>query len=177
MDRSPLNSSLLVAMPQLLDRNFRRTVMLLVHHDDEGTFGLVLNRPVELSAENLCDSLDLRWRGDPSASIHWGGPVATNTGWVLFDPENGVGPEVGDITQVSRDLCFAGSLDVLREVAEDPPQKIRLYLGYAGWGPGQLEDEMAAGAWFTIPLDGALLFDKDQDRKWEKAVDRRGVAL
>ena len=162
-------------MPQLLDRNFRRTVMLLVHHDDEGTFGLVLNRPVSLSAENLCQSLDLRWRGDPGAAIHWGGPVATNTGWVLFDPEDGEGPELGDITQVTQDLCFAGSLDVLREVAEAPPRKVRLYLGYAGWGPGQLEDEMTEGTWLVAPPSSDVVFSVASGDMWDHVVRSLGI--
>jgi len=162
-------------MPQLRDPNFRRTVMLLVHHDDEGTFGLVLNRPVELTAESLFDSLELPWRGDPSANIHWGGPVATNTGWVLFDPEGSGGLDGDDVTEVSEDLCFAGSLAVLREVAAAPPRQMRMFLGYAGWGPGQLEDEMAEGAWLVAPASNDVVFNVDSERMWDHVV--RGIGI
>ena len=80
---SDLIASLLIAMPQLEDPNFKRSVMLIVHHDEGGTFGLVLNRPVDMSARDLCDSLEVGWGGDPSMPLHWGGPMQPNTGWML----------------------------------------------------------------------------------------------
>ena len=162
-------------MPQLQDPNFRRTVMLLVHHDDEGTFGLVLNRPADLLADDLFQSLELPWRGDQNANIHWGGPVATNTGWVLFDPEGKVGQESDDVTEVMENLHFAGSLDVLREVAAAPPQQVRLFLGYAGWGPGQLEHEMAEGAWLVVPASSDVVFDVACDAMWDHVVRSIGI--
>ena len=79
-----LSSALLVAMPQLQDPNFRRTVTLIVEHDEDGTFGLVLNREVDLLASTLCASLDVEWRGDPEANIRWGGPVEPSSGWMLW---------------------------------------------------------------------------------------------
>lgn len=162
-------------MPQLLDPNFFRTVMLLVHHDDQGTFGLVLNRPGDLLAEDLFQSLDLSWCGDQTANIHWGGPVATNTGWVLFDPEGRPADESEDVTEVMEDLYFAGSLEVLREVAAAPPRQLRLFLGYAGWGPGQLEHEMAEGAWLVAPASSEVIFDVSSEAMWDHAVRSLGI--
>ena len=170
-----MSSSLLVAMPQLQDPNFKRTVMLLVHHDEEGTFGLVLNRSAEVRVDSLFESLELPWRGDPGANVHWGGPVATNTGWVLFDPEGSTALDAEDVTEVMDDLHFAGSLDVLKEVAVSPPRQVRLFLGYAGWGPGQLEEEMAEGAWLVAPASSEVVFDVSCDEMWDYVV--RGIGI
>ena len=172
---SRLESSLLVAMPQLQDPNFRRAVVLLVQHDGEGTFGLVLNRPAELSTSDLCGSLDVRWRGDPNASIHWGGPVQPNTGWVLFDREDALPPHLEEIKTIASGVCFAGSLDVFRAVAESPPSAVQLYLGYAGWGAGQLEAELAAGAWLVAPGSADVIFDVAPGGMWTHVVRSLGV--
>ena len=93
---SSLAPTFLVAMPQLLDPNFRRAVVLLVHHDEEGTFGIVLNRSTEITAPSLCATLDIAWHGAKAEPIGWGGPVQPQTGWVLFDDESdhGYGDEV-----------------------------------------------------------------------------------
>jgi len=161
-------------MPQMQDPNFRRTVALLVRHDDDGTFGVVLNRPVELSAADLCSSLDVRWCGDPSSSIHWGGPVQPTTGWVLFE-RDGDADEREDLTEVEQGLYFGGSLEVLRAVAESPPSGVRLFLGYAGWGPGQLEREMVEGAWLVAPLSDEVIFEVGPEVMWNFVVRGLGV--
>jgi putative transcriptional regulator len=171
---SSLAPGLLVAMPQLLDPNFHRAVVLLVHHDEEGTFGVVLNRTTEITADRLCSSIDIDWYGDPTAEIHWGGPVQPQTGWVLFDERGGSGA-VGDAHTLCDGLTFAGSLDVLRDVASQPPERLRVMLGYAGWAPGQLESELAEGAWLVAPLDENAGFDVDPDALWSHVVRSLGI--
>ncbi|MCZ6464884.1 MAG: YqgE/AlgH family protein [Proteobacteria bacterium] len=175
MSESTLSASLLVAMPQLQDPNFRRAVVLLVKHDEDGTFGLVLNRPVDLSALNLCASLDVDWNGDPAHPIHWGGPVQPNTGWVVFNQGTVGAREDDDVSQVASGIYFAGSLDVLRSVAESPPSQLRLFLGYAGWGPGQLEYEMSEGAWLVAPLSDDVVFGVAAEGMWDHVVRGLGV--
>jgi len=162
-------------MPQLQDPNFKRAVVQLIEHDEQGTFGLVLNREVDLTAADLCQSLEFDWNGDPSACIRWGGPVQCNTGWVLFGDD--VALEVGDepVQQVLPGLTFAGSLSVLQAVAEQPPEDVRLFLGYAGWGPGQLESEIAAGAWLSAPPSTEVVFGVDPDMMWEHVLRGLGV--
>jgi putative transcriptional regulator len=161
-------------MPQLQDPNFVRTVMMIVQHDQEGTFGLVLNREVDVSARDLCEGLDMKWGGDPQQSLRWGGPVQENTGWMLFaDDLHAV--ELADATELVDGMYFAGSLDVLRAVAEAPPGDIRLFLGYAGWGPGQLEQEMAQGVWLTAPSSRQAVFGTASDDMWEFAVRSLGI--
>jgi putative transcriptional regulator len=161
-------------MPQLLDPNFRRAVVLLVHHDAEGTFGVVLNRTTEITAEHLCSSIDIEWSGDLDADIHWGGPVQPQTGWVLFD--DSYAPDAfEDAKQVVEGVSFAGSLEVLRQVASDPPDDLRVLLGYAGWGPGQLESELAQGAWLIAPADRRVVFDVTPEDMWVHVVRSLGI--
>jgi putative transcriptional regulator len=168
-----LAPSLLVAMPQLLDPNFKRTVVLLIHHDAEGTFGVVLNRPTELTASDLCSTLEIGWRGVPEKEIGWGGPVQPQTGWMLFAEESGL--DAPDVKLVADGIGFAGSLDVLRRLAADPPDALSLLLGYAGWGPGQLESELAEGAWLVAPVSRDVLFDVDSAEMWEHVVRSLGI--
>jgi len=175
-----LKSSLLVAMPQLQDPNFKRAVVLLVHHDEEGTFGLVLNRPVEISVTDLCKEIECKWSGAPDESVYSGGPVQTNTGWVLFDRRDlrvdlDADLSLDGVTEVGDSLLFAGSIEVLRAVAESPPRDTRLFLGYAGWGPGQLEGELAEGAWLITPISTEAIFDIDSDSMWEFVVRSLGI--
>lgn len=170
---SSLAPALLLAMPDLQDPNFRRAVVLLVHHDEEGTIGLVLNRATEVCAPDLCESLGIRWQGEPDRHIHWGGPVQPNTGWVVAGEAALAG--VPEVTSVSERTHFAGSLEALRRVAAHAPHQLRIFLGYAGWGPGQLEDELAAGAWIVAPLSPETIFDVDEDRLWEHVWGELGV--
>jgi putative transcriptional regulator len=161
-------------MPHLLDPNFARSVVLMVHHDESGAFGVVLNRPTELSAPNLCATLDIEWCGDPENAVDWGGPVQPQTGWVLFEDDDGrVLSE--QVQEIGSGVCFAGSIDVLREVASDPPERLRLLLGYAGWGPGQLEFELAEGAWLIAPVSRQVVFDVDAPGMWEHVVRSLGI--
>ena len=162
-------------MPQLQDPNFRRSVVLLVHHDDSGTFGLVLNRTASVLASNLCESLGIHWQGETASEIHWGGPVQPNTGWALFDESIANRSEEGDSSRVTDGLFFAGSLDVLRQIARSPASDSRLFLGYAGWGPGQLEMEMSEGAWLVAPASAELVFSVDPEELWEHVLRRLGV--
>jgi putative transcriptional regulator len=161
-------------MPQLLDPNFQRSVVLLVHHDADGTFGVVLNRETEITAPILCATLEIEWRGDQDEGIDWGGPVQPQTGWVLFEGATPSNSEAS-VKSLGEGICFAGSIDVLRSVAKQPPQNLRLLLGYAGWGPGQLESELAQGAWLLAPLERDVLFEVDPDAMWEYVVRSLGI--
>jgi putative transcriptional regulator len=169
----PLAPALLVAMPQLLDPNFRRAVILLLHHDAEFTFGLVLNRPSEIGAESLCASLGVDWRGAPAALVDWGGPVQPHTGWVVLGGEER--PELEDLTEVADGLHFAGSMELLRRVAANPPDRLRIFLGYAGWGAGQLEAELVQGAWLVAPLSSHTVFEIDPEVMWERVLRDLGI--
>jgi putative transcriptional regulator len=157
-------------MPQLADPHFRRAVVLVVHHDAHSTFGLVLNREVELTAQDLCESLDFEWKGRPEIDVAWGGPIESNTGWLLFQDGLESRVEADGVSQLEGDLCFAGSLAVLQQLALRPPGDLRIFLGYAGWGEGQLESELAQGAWVVAPLSADVIFDVPVERMWEHVL-------
>ena len=178
VSESPLTASLLVAMPQLQDPNFVRAVMLIVQHDEQGTFGLVLNRPVDMSASELCEGLDMHWGGDPEMPLHWGGPVQPHTGWMLFahdDVATAHAQDSDELTDLVDGICFAGSLHVLQAMVDAPPGDVRLFLGYAGWGPGQLEGDMAEGVWLTAPASREAIFDVASDATWDYVVRSLGI--
>lgn len=171
-----LTSTLLVAMPQLEDPNFFRTVMLIVEHDEAGTFGLVLNRTVDLLASTLCASLDVKWRGDPDANIQWGGPVEPNSGWLLLSQPKSIDLDDSAVTRVgAEDLYLARSVEILRCASSESPADIRFYLGYAGWGPGQLEWEMSQGAWLVAPPNCDTIFQSSIDSMWDETVRSLGI--
>ena len=177
VDENTLAPCLLVAMPQLLDPNFRRAVVLIVHHDETGTFGLVLNRISDVSVGDLCGTLGIEWRGSEGAQLAWGGPVQPHTGWLLLGGRPVGTRSAGDaeeVTEIDPDLHFAGSIATLRRVADAPPEQFRLFLGYAGWGPGQLEAELAQGAWLVAPLRAGVAFDPPEEM-WEGVVRSLGV--
>lgn len=159
-------------MPQLLDPNFKRAVVLLVHHDADGTLGVVVNRSTDLPAPELCESIEMEWPGDPEAYVDWGGPVQPETGWLLFE-----GSEAGsdDVRDVTTGISFSGSLDLLRRMQGSSPERLRVMLGYAGWGPGQLETELAEGAWLVAPVDPQVIFDIDQEAMWGHVVRSLGI--
>jgi putative transcriptional regulator len=159
-------------MPQLTDPNFHRSVVQLVHYDEEGAFGLVINRRAGVAAGDLCDHLEIPWRGDREAEVGAGGPVQSETGWVLF----GDGArDVPDSYRVAEGVHFAGSIDGLRALGEAPPERVRLFLGYAGWGGGQLQMELAQGAWLVVPSTAGIVFDGREDEVWSRVLDELGV--
>jgi putative transcriptional regulator len=175
MQNSGLSASLLIAMPQLQDPNFKRSVLLMVHHDEQSSFGLVLNRSADLTVRNLFDNLEFDWNGSQGEDVSWGGPVELNSGWMLFSDSIGLPEKHEDITPVVSGVNFAGSLDIFRTVALDPPPDVRIFLGYAGWGPGQLEFEIAQGAWLSAEVSREVVFEVGLDSMWEHVVHGLGI--
>ena len=158
----------LVAAPQLRDTNFSRTVILLLQHDPDGALGLVMNRstPVEVS-----DAVEDAPSGTSMAQTHalWGGPVDRGIGFVVY---RGRAPEGWN---VGRDLAASGSRDRLAALLAEDTQ-FHLCLGYAGWGPGQLEREFAEGSWVHVDAEPTLLLDTPVEDRYERALASLGVA-
>mgnify|MGYP001256692969 FL=1 len=173
---SELSSSLLVAMPQLDDPNFRRAVVLLVHHSAGGSFGIVLNRTLDLTITELMQHSGIQWPAS-IGSVSWGGPVQPERGWIVFadDGQAAVTTDDGDVATLRQGVCVTGSLEMLRTVASRPPSEVRLFLGYAGWGAEQLESELAEGAWLVAPLRREVVFETTEDAMWETVVRGLGV--
>jgi putative transcriptional regulator len=174
VESANLAPGLLLAMPQLADPNFARAVVLMIEHSDQGSFGLVINHPSPIKASELLDSLEMSWRGEDSAVVWAGGPVSPSTGWVLHEPVGIAQPGQGTIA-ITSSILLSTSPDRLRMIANAPPRNIRLLLGYSGWGPGQLAQEMARGAWLHTSADPNLVFETPPDQMWESALRTLGI--
>lgn len=178
MMETRLAPGLLLAMPQLVDPNFSRAVVLMVEHNEEGSFGLIINHPVELTAAELLESMGLHWKGEPDAMVWSGGPVQPNSGWILYEPADDESMEPdpeGGVLPVGPRLALSSSPEALRAMAESPPDNMRLILGYSGWGPGQLASEMARGSWLHADLDLELIFATPADEIWDRALRSLGI--
>lgn len=168
-----LAPGLLIAMPQLADPNFHRSVVLMVRHGREGSFGLVLNRPTDQEVRELLTPLEIDWRGVAGEKAWWGGPVEEGTGWLLHEPVEGYASE--STAEIASGIHLSWGPQDLRAFAERPPRRVRLVLGYAGWGPEQLEAEMTEGAWVNSDVTPELVFDTPCDDLWKRSVQRLGV--
>lgn len=174
-DTLDLTGTLLVAMPSMEDSRFARSVILLCAHSGEGAMGLIVNKPApEVSLGNLLDQLEISGDGaNRDMAVHFGGPVETSRGFVLH------GPDYASRLQtmpVGPAFAMTATVDVLEDLAagEGPEQALTL-LGYAGWGPGQLENEIGRNDWLTAHSDPALVFETKDAAKWEAAVKSLGI--
>jgi len=175
-DSADLTGKILIAMPGMSDDRFAHAVVFLCAHSTDGAMGLILNKPTdELSMKDLLEHLSI----EPGAqmrnlAVHFGGPVEHGRGFVLHD--GGYRSEIATL-DVRDGFGLTATLDVLEEMAEGRgPDKAVLALGYAGWGPDQLEGELARNDWLTCDADSALVFDTPAERKWETALSRLGVS-
>ena len=177
-DRTSLTGQLLIAMPQMQDPRFARTVIYLCAHGNEGAMGLVVNKflddpPVTLS--KLMGQLGIAAEGlraDPR--VHRGGPVEEGRGFVLHSADY-----AEEATMViGNNVALTATLDILRAIGRgEGPKRSLLALGYAGWGPGQLDAEMQANGWLNVDADEALVFDPDSKDKWQAAIAKIGIDL
>lgn len=179
-NQGPLAPGLLIASPPLGDPNFDRTVVLLALHGEGGALGFVINRVAPIEATDLLRQAGYEVEGiSCELPVYLGGPVKPRSGWIIgrdlgehdglirVDDRVGVTSSPGAFDALAADLRAAGP-------AADPKGRMIL-LGYSGWGPGQLEAEIASGAWLPVPLDNAVLFDVDASKRWEKAYQRMGL--
>lgn len=152
----------LVAAPGLRDPNFRQSVVLLCEHGPEGALGVVVNRPTAMSISEALPQVPIL---EGSAHVLYaGGPVQTNQVMLLFRSEES--PE--NSHHVFDGVCLGGDMGMVERIltGRGTKEAFRAYLGYSGWGPGQLENEMKTGSWITLPADPSLVFDKDPSRIW-----------
>jgi putative transcriptional regulator len=168
MSTAPL---LLLSMPQMADPNFAKSVVLLCEYTERGAFGLVVNRQMSEPAWTLVKT-EPAVRVDPDLRLWIGGPVDPQRTWVLSSDSSGVDEEQQEIcTGVVLSASKALTLQVLQE---PPSSRTRVIVGYAMWGPGQLESELAQSSWLTIAVDPSLIFDVPPDQMWELAIRRLG---
>jgi putative transcriptional regulator len=166
-----------VAMPSLRDPNFTRTVVLLVEHGSGGSLGFIVNRPARLSFEQVSEALGLEREGGSDAlPIFMGGPVAPQSGWLLFDPRGIDQSELDDALVINETLAVSASRKMLERIArEGTPERCLLALGYAGWGEGQLDTEFRQGAWIPIELDASIVFETEPKDRWNRALVSAGI--
>ena len=170
--------ALLLAMPQVLDPFFHRSVVLLLHHTEEGSFGFIVNRPIELRLAEILDAMQIAWHGMPDAQAYFGGPVQSQVGTVMFRLSAGEQFDLASLegmTEVAPGILISQQSEDLGRLAARPPLCFRLFLGYAGWGAGQLVDEIVRNDWLIAPVSHDLLFADEPDGVWERAVRSVGV--
>lgn len=164
-----LTDQLLIAMPAMTDPNFAHTVTYICEHSAEGALGIVVNRPLELSLGAVLEQLDLTPKDAALAGqiVFYGGPVLPERGFVLHDS----GSRFDSTLRVNDRLSVTTSRDVLAAMAEGKgPQHALVALGYAGWGAGQLEQELGDNAWLSVPADPRLIFDTPVEKRWDAAA-------
>jgi len=168
-----LTGRLLVAMPQMRDPRFARSVIYMCAHSADGAMGLVVNRRVgSITFDDLLQQLNIgpNKRND-EIRIHFGGPVEQGRGFVLHSADY---LQSGSL-RVDDQMALTATLDILKEMAAGGgPRRSLLALGYAGWGPGQLDAEIQANGWLSVSSDEDLVFDGDLDHKWERAIGKIG---
>jgi putative transcriptional regulator len=173
---SSLAGQLLVAMPQMQDHRFQRSVIYLCAHNDEGAMGLVVNKLIgTLTLTELLDQLSIPHDAvSGSPRVHFGGPVESGRGFVLHSSDY---VEEGSLV-VGNDMALTATLDILRAIGRgEGPRKSLLALGYAGWGAGQLDHELQQNGWLHAPADEEIVFGRDLEKKWLRSMAKLGVDL
>ena len=170
-----LEGQLLVANPGMIDLRFAETVILICQHNSTGALGLVLNRPAgQIKISKLLESLDITSSGiTGDIEIRLGGPLETDTGFLMYTDENNK-KNLCD----SSDVTVSSDKEILKKLGtEKSPNNLVLFFGYAGWGPNQLENELASDDWVTVPADISILFDKDIKSLWKKVRAKHTIDL
>jgi putative transcriptional regulator len=165
-----LDGRLLIAMPGMGDPRFERAVIFMCAHSPEGAMGLIINKPApDLRFKSLLRQLGINSEVDlDETPVHFGGPVEHGRGFVLHSADYAV---EGGSLRVNPRFAMTATLDVLQDMAKgDGPRQALLALGYAGWGPGQLESEIQENGWLIAPADPELVFSGSAEEKWEAAL-------
>jgi putative transcriptional regulator len=170
MDTSLGKGMFLIATPSLRDPNFRQTVILLCEHGPDGALGVVLNRPTEMNITEVLPQMPVL--EGQAHRVFCGGPVQKDSLLVLYH----LNEEVEDTHAVLDGVYLGGNTETLKRILEVPAEEesFRAYMGYSGWGPGQLENEMKSGSWLTMPAKPNLVFDNDSLGLWAEILQSFG---
>ncbi|MEJ6396878.1 YqgE/AlgH family protein [Yoonia sp. 208BN28-4] len=174
-EMSNLCGKLLIAMPHMGDDRFAKSVVYMCAHSEEGAMGLIVNKPAtSIRFRDLLEQLEIATGPDTrNIRVHVGGPVENARGFVLHTTD--YRSETGTM-DVADDICMTATLDILEDIARGKgPDMSMLALGYAGWGPGQLEGEIARNGWLTCDARTDILFGRANDHKWTAALKVLGV--
>ena len=171
-----MSAGMLIAVPQMRDPFFSKTVVLLVEHNEDGAYGVVLNRKAPVDFRTLLEGAGLPIENVPEGKpVWWGGPVHPEAGMVLYEPHDALNdyePAFG----VGDHLRVSWSMELLQDIAHGKgPDVFALYLGRASWAPGQLDNEIAMGAWLPADPDDSLLFTDETSGRWRNALSTIGT--
>lgn len=176
MQSTNLTSHFLIAMPALADPNFQQTVTFICAHNEEGAMGIVINRQLDLALGEVLSQMDLQPVNETieRRHVYHGGPVQTDRGFILHTPEKTWESSI----QISDGISVTTSRDILEAIANDEgPQSSLVALGYAGWGAGQLEQEIGDNAWLSGPADTGIIFNTPCEQRWQTAAALLGVDI
>ena len=169
-----LTGHLLIAMPAMMDPNFHRTVTYICEHSDQGALGLIINRPLDMDLGQMFEQLSM---SDTNSKLSRqpvlrGGPVQLERGFVLHESKTDWDATVS----VADSIHVTTSRDILTAMAEGKgPERALVALGYAGWGAGQLEEEITANAWLSVPAVPHVIFDTPYEKRWEESARLLGI--
>ncbi|SFM63168.1 putative transcriptional regulator [Ectothiorhodospira mobilis] len=175
MENANFTDQFLIAMPSLEDPNFFHSVAYVCEHSDEGAMGIVINHPTELTLGSVLEHMGITAQAPvEQVPVYNGGPVQSDRGFILHSSEQ----RWTSTMQVSEAIAVTTSRDILEAMAAgEGPERYLIALGYAGWGPGQLEQEIGDNAWLTCDADTDILFHQPAERRWQAAAGRLGVDL
>ena len=173
---SYLDQQMLIAMPRMVDSNFVGSVTLLCQHNETGAIGITINRLSNFTLGEIFSQLNIDCGNDTlrKLPVLEGGPVAPDRGFVLHNPMEGYESSM----EVGQEIMVTTSRDVLSDIAAGSgPEKYVVALGYAGWGGGQLENEMLANAWLSVSADTDIIFDMPLFNRFDEALGRLGIKI
>jgi putative transcriptional regulator len=169
-----LKNNLLIAMPTLEDPNFSHSVNFICEHSDEGAMGIMINRPLDVSFREVMEHMELEGKDEVADNtlVYLGGPIQPDRGFVLHEPLG----EWDSTMQITEELGLTTSRDIVASIAQhEGPERYLIALGYAGWGAGQLEEELTKNSWLSVPATSEILFETAHELRWEAAAAILGV--
>lgn len=176
IEATNLTNHFLIAMPALGDPNFSRTVTYMCQHSEEGSLGIVINRPIKMALGDIMEQMGIvvERKEILHRPVYSGGPVQPERGFVIHNP---IGSWNSSL-KVTGNIALTTSRDILEAIAQGKgPDHMLIALGYAGWGKGQLEREIIENAWLNAPAEYSILFDLPAGKRWKAAAEQMGVDL
>lgn len=174
MDSVNLTNHFLIAMPGMADPYFSRTLTLICEHSEKGAIGLVINKPIDVSLGNLFEQVDIDLQDEAlrMEPVYFGGPVLVDRGFVLHQPLS----DWHSTLKINNDTGLTTSKDILEAMASgNGPGRILVTLGYAGWAPGQLEDEIKRNGWLSVAANNRIIFDMPAEQRLDAAMALLGL--
>lgn len=170
-----LQGHFLISMPHMDDPNFAQTVIYICEHNESGAMGIVVNRPIEMDLGQLLQHLEFSYNSDLTDLIYAGGPVQNDRGFILH---RHTANEWDSCYNITDELTLTTSMDILQAISENSgPEEFLVALGYAGWGPGQLEQELSDNVWLSCPANLDIMFDTPAEERLQAAAATLGVNL